>query len=361
MNKKVFLGVFLLSFYCGEAKALLRTASFPWTLTQTHSAANWFAQNQVFRNEQGAERKRPMWILAGDSISASWSNSGDLGQRYESAFLDDLPIPNTIKDLLTHIPSSKLTWYSGSANHYGVFGFLDPDWAESKSKLFKKPSWVVLATAFAGATLMPELESKTPFAREVSRHGIGGMLDYDTVSLLKKLEQKNRAELLTFSLGGNDVCDGLNVANNEGAIRQKLREMKNLFDLKKVEIVPWKIPQVDEVYANLRLTLASLPERNRDEQTAKARVMNYCKASWEAYCPAVANPQVLREQIVLFNRIYKEEFGDVFDAGIAFEKRADSKEVFEKVSRDCFHPSKNMQATLTARLDRYLADRGFGR
>jgi hypothetical protein len=109
---------------------------FATELLKTASVANLFGQNFIFKNEDPQAQSRPIWILAGDSLSSGWANKDSLLELYQTASRRPLQRAGSAFDLLQHLPSSATTWFAGSSFHYGVFGFLSPEWANRPDPMF---------------------------------------------------------------------------------------------------------------------------------------------------------------------------------------------------------------------------------
>lgn len=327
-----------------SAQASLRMPVFATELLKTASVANLFGQNFIFKNEDPQAQSRPIWILAGDSLSSGWANKDSLLELYQTASRRPLQRAGSAFDLLQHLPSSATTWFAGSSFHYGVFGFLSPEWANRPDPNVY-PEWVLVATSYAGAVLMPEYSKNTDAK--------------DPVQLIKEVENPERAHLLTMSIGANDTCQGIDSVRYQSQVEAKLKGLKNHFRSRKMDYAFWRVPEVENVHSRIMKVLQALPERNSSEINAKNRLINYCDTAWRRYCPAVfENPAGIQRNRNNLNRLYAKYFGPTFDAGIDHLNDFSNQEVMFMLSSDCFHPSRSGHKWISDRMSRYLRAKG---
>jgi hypothetical protein len=341
------LGLGILLSTSTVAMASFRMPVFSFELLKTQSVGNWFGQNIVFRNERGDERERPIWVLAGDSLSSGWANSSSMMVRYQKAFRHRLPVPMSVADLFQHLPHASTTWYAGTDYDYGVFGFLDPEWALAHS-FRRHPKWVLLATAFAGAKMLPEF---SPSGADKGR---------DPMKLIQDLKHPERVKLFTMSLGANDTCDAIDSHRYQSQIEAKLVQIRNRYRASEPVYAVWKVPEVEKIWAKISRTLNALPERTEGERVAKARVKEYCQKAWQRFCPAVfTNPAAVARSRSNFNRLYAKHFGNTFDSRIDDMQKFSSTQLLNMLSADCFHPSLNGHRWVRDQMKVYLSKKGL--
>jgi lysophospholipase L1-like esterase len=316
--KPIFLAFFIL--LSGQVKAV-RTAVFPEKIRVR--AAVWVDQNRVFSTETSADQKRPIWIHAGDSIATSWGNADTLADALKKAESSELPQPGTVPDLFSHLPDPDQTWYAGEQlARGGLFQFL-----ESRSN----QEWVLISTALAGS-----------------------MLSQNKMNPLKlPLEVKNleRVKLVTFSIGGNDICSDLNpFLKRETDPSRLLFELKNSLP-KDTVFAALKIPPVSQMYQTISAQLEALPE-----SPSKRKLQNYCKQMWEEIsCPALKNGD---EKVSSLRNKIISSFENAGVKMIDLDRGMATTNVLDLLSSDCFHPSRKTQRAIfdaTAKvLDREL-------
>ncbi len=300
---------FIGAFFCQNTHAF-RTAVFAPEIHQ--QSAFVLDQNRLFKNETSLEKLRPIWVHAGDSLSSGWGNKSSLRAQLEKAHTQALPEPKSLADISTHLPSIEHSWYAGRALDFGLLGFLQK----------QNQQWLVVSTALAGATLQNTASE-------------------DVLDLLEQVQEKNRVQLVTLSLGGNDVCDGLAPAQSR---YEKLSRIKKQFS-KNTKWFVWDLMNPVTAHESLTHEIQNLPD-----SIAKTRLQNYCAQAWQkAYCPsAVHAPQKalhIRQQI---RTEYKKIFGDTLFQSEVILKSGHS--LLDLISTDCFHPSKLAQSLLLQEL-----------
>jgi hypothetical protein len=223
---------------------------------------------------------------------------------------------------LSHTPNASETWYAGSNLQDGLLG-----WLERQTE----KEWVIFSTAIAGSRFIDD-----------RFRPIDALLSVDP-------EEVHRVKLLTFSLGGNDLCRGTNPTSDTESFAKTLEQIQATYP--EAVIVPWKVPDVVEVRDSIFARLNSLPA-----SLARDRVIQYCRQAWNVTnCPAIVGDgaaNAVKEQKEM-NRLLEERFGTLFDP-FAFALEANNQEFFNLISGDCFHPSRNAQAIFVDQLSEIL-------
>jgi lysophospholipase L1-like esterase len=337
------IGVISLSIFSFLSQASLRSPAFSDELVKTFSAGIVDDQDDLISKDGSVSR--PVWLMAGDSLSSGWANHSNLYQRYRSAFDSSLPGIMSLPEIFNSRPKPSYTWYAGSQLDYGIFGFLNPKWLWQKVK----PSWILVATALAGAELLPEkrIYDKSLFTSSI-----------DAVEEIEKFHYGNRVMLLTLSIGSNDICKGVDAVKYQNEVESKLYRIRAHLN-PRTSFVVWKVPQIDQVYGNIMRALSSLPQKTKEEAKAKNAVVQYCYDAWKYYCPAIFTdmPRLYRSRNN-FNRLYLKYFGSLFDSRVDDSKLSNS-ELLNLVSSDCFHPSPNGHQFVRNNMKAYLKKIGF--
>jgi lysophospholipase L1-like esterase len=266
-----------------------------------------------------------LWLHAGDSLASGWATRSTLRERFEEAAKGELPTPGTLADLQSHIPSAKYTWYAGTEIGLGFLGFLDKLLPQGVS---------VVSTALAGATI-------TVKGRE------------DALGLLLQIDETQRVELVTLSLGSNDACQGLD-PTTDGTLRSKLRLVRSHMPARTHWLV-WDVIDVPAVYQAAMERIDTLPD-----SLAKERLRAYCDASWSLVnCPAAKDdPTKAREIRERIRSIYREVFGDLVEPTPVFANR----DPLDVMSADCFHPSRLSQPIIAEMMrDAYVTRTSTGK
>ena len=293
----------ILALFCSQAFAF-RTAVFgPELKGQTTSFEK---QTAFFAAETPEDAKRPIWILAGDSIATAFGSGSTLTERLGEANSNELPAAGSGFDTPQFRPSSDFSWYAGlKVNDH----FL------SRLQLHSQRSWIIVATAVAGA-------------RNTSR-------EHKPFTLIKKVEQAERVELITLSLGGNDLCD-------RGLTRSELAELKANVEAskKKFKNARWVVAKVPNFKAVYESILGALDQQA--PQVGRERLKNYCIDSWlKQNCPALrSRPATIEAEINDYNRLLESLFGNLADLESQVVKDLGA---LDFMAGDCFHPSRLAQ------------------
>lgn len=272
----------------------------------------------VWQNQQRVENRPGMiWVHAGDSLASGWATRSSLRERLAEAETQEIAAAGSLDDLPNHIPSTKYTWYAGTEIGLGFLGVLD--------KLFP-PEATLVSTALAGATL-------TPKGRE------------DALGLLLQINETQRVNVVTLSLGSNDACQNLD-PNADGKLHDRLRLVKAHMPSRTRWLV-WDVVDVATVYAAVRDRLNALPD-----SPGKRRMVAYCSDSWtKLNCPIArdnpARASEIREQI---RTAYREAFGEIVDFSAIFAGR----DLLDVMAADCFHPSRSSQPIIVQALENAL-------
>jgi|GEM_PF-1411829 len=273
----------------------------------------------VFWQNQRRLQNRPgiLWVQAGDSLASGWGTRSTLRERLADAELRPLPDAGSLDDLQNHIPSTRYTWYAGTEINLGFLGVLD--------RLYP-PTASLLSTALAGATL-------TVKNRE------------DPLGLLLQIDETQRVEIVTLSLGGNDICQGLDPFV-DGTLRDRLRLARSHMPSRARWLV-WDVADVVAIYQGVMSRIDQLPD-----SPGKTRLRNYCDASWSRVnCPmARANPNKTREMRDRIRAAYEESFGAV----VEFPELLRDRDLLDVLAGDCFHPSRLSQPVITKTLEAAL-------
>ena len=284
----------------------------------------WYDQDRIFTAETESEKERPIWVHGGDSVGVGWGTQITLGERLAMAEAGEIPEAGTLRDLVSHYPSARYTWYAGSEINFGLLGFLERELSIP---------WVVVSSALAGAKL--------------------SAISANALDLMMQTQHPERVKLLTFSMGGNDVCENLDPARDPAEFQKKLSRLTKTFPLS-TQIVPFDVPDMLEIRNLIMSRLEKLPDT-----PGKEKILSYCRKMWdEINCPALVQQPPERISGIR-NRIrssYIHEWGALFDP---FSTTTQETNVLEYVSGDCFHPSRNSQTVIRDLLQQYLKSRNF--
>lgn len=325
MNARRASWIFVVAGLVSQSAFAVRTAIFPAEIR--NRATIWRDQDRIFNAETGEDTTRPIWVHGGDSLSSAWANGPSLRAKVTRAETSTLPQPRTTQDFLESLPDARKTWYAGSRYHYGVLGFLDA--------LANRP-WVIVSSALAGA-------------RFSHRNPDDALADEDSVRYMTEIapERRARVKLVTFSLGNNDVCDGLNPAVDRADFTARLRTLKTAFP--NTVIVPFMVMPVRRMYAGIMARLDALPPT-----LGRDRTKAYCQAMWQLACPAALQDNAeLEAARTETNDILRAEFGNVFDPMPIIQ----GADLLDIVSGDCFHPSGATEEHIIAPLDELIRTR----
>lgn len=301
----------------------VRTAVFPPELKDR--AAVWLDQKRIFDRETPADKTRPIWIHGGDSLSTAWSNGSSLRDKLARAEKQALPVARSMDDMLEHFPDAARTWYAGRSFDYAVFGALE--------RMAGLGKWVIVSSALAGATATP-------------RSSMDLRPGEDALEYMSLGQQPERVRLVTFSLGSNDICDGLNPIADEPKFRDRLRKLVRVYP--NAAVVPFKVTRVGSVRKQILDRLTGLPD-----SIGKRRVLDYCMTMWSGVCPNAAVSSQSDELAAQIGRIYEEELGPQFDQ---FES-VNSMDILDMMSSDCFHPSAQTEQKIYEPLSQMILER----
>lgn len=304
----------------------VRTATFEADL-RWKRAAVLDDQAKLFANENADEQKRPIWILGGDSLSAAWANGGSLFDRLQSnevdVGLDELIKAEKYgdaKDNLEHGPQAYTTWYAGSANDGGVFERLN---------ILTRQDWLIVATALTGVNFLPQ--------RSVER---------DPIRMIEEVSHPERVRLVSFSLGSNDICGGVNPAADPDFLREKLKKMKARFS-PETTFVAWDLPDYAAYRSYILNAVKTAPPSKQQAKLAK-----YCELQWDQYrCNFARNKKALQFRNET-RKILTEVFGELF----TMDTR--SLEPLKALAADCFHPSRELQKVIADQFFAFIHEHG---
>lgn len=301
--------MFLTAIVFAPKSFALRTAIFPEEIRAR--AVIWQDQNTIFSSESDSNKTRPIWLHAGDSIGTAWGSNDTLHDLRKKAESCDLPQPGTIPDLFSHVLDPRFTWYAGSDLKNGaLFSFL-----ESQSK----KQWVLISTALAGAMISQTTDNPLQLPLEV--------------------QNLNRVELVTLSIGANDVCMRADPFINPQTHPATLIAALKARISPNAKIFAFAIPPLKKVYEKIMTDIASLPL-----DISRVRLQIYCQQMWEELtCPAVVDTdgsmETLRQKI---NQAYSDAGVTLIDIMTPTQNWSS----FDLMSSDCFHPSKKAQKVL---------------
>jgi lysophospholipase L1-like esterase len=280
-----------------------------------HQSLLWTQQKEFFAKETPSSQKRPIWVHAGDSLASGWASQHDFQTLMERAKNPDkeLADPGSFEDLAELLPSTALTWYAGIDLKKGFLGRL-----ERSGSTFEE--WIVLSTALAGARITPELDED----------GLGPLLE---------ITQPSRVRLVTLSLGGNDVCQNLQV--DPGALAQRLTAVKA--HLPNAKWVVWDLPDPISVYARIQAEIAQIAD-----PLVRRRIGAYCEKSWkELQCPALqSHPDRMPQNREQIRGTFEKHFGPLWRA----ESLLEGTSILDALGRDCFHPGPKTQKRIAEEL-----------
>ncbi len=287
-----------------------RTAVFP---PELRSRVHYWSDVEAFPS------LGPVWLHAGDSVASGWATKSVLRERVAEAEAGELPVAGSFADMAKMVPSPRFPWYGGSEIGLGFLGALD--------RIGGRP-WNVVSSALAGALL-------TPLAHE------------DALSFLERLPRPQDVKLVTFTYGHNDLCEALDPATAELALR--IDRLKARFA--NARWVAWRPIDVVAMRGAVLGRLEALPP-----SLGRDRVIAYCRQSWDVRnCSAVAKDAAAvtrnRERLV---GLLEEKFGELFTAENSVMDRLD---VLDAVSSDCFHPSRLAQPLLSESLADFVRPR----
>lgn len=306
----------------------VRTATFEAEI-RWKKAAVLADQAKIFANENPAEQKRPIWILGGDSLSAAWANGSTLAERLESDAIDEgLDELNKAEkygdmaDNIEHGPQANKTWYAGSSNDGGVLERLN---------LLRNEDWLIVATALTGVNFLPQKPAER-----------------DPIKMIEEVDHPERVRLVSFSLGSNDICGGVNPAANPKLLREKLQKMKSRFSADTTFAV-WDLPDYAAYRAYILNAVKTAPSSPRQAKLAK-----YCQLQWDQYRCSFAheNPKDTLRFRDETRKILSEVFGELF----SMDTR--SLEPLKALAADCFHPSRELQKLIADQFYAFIYKQG---
>jgi lysophospholipase L1-like esterase len=312
--KNSFLALVLSPLLSSLPCQAFRTAIFSPELRSR--TAVWLDQDRIFDAERGNETARPIWVHSGDSLASAWADQHTLREKLARAETEELPSPGSIADIFSELPSPRFTWYAGSDFNYGLLGDLDRQGLGP---------WVVLSSALAGARL-------TPLRGE------------DALNV--KIKHPERVRLVTLSLGGNDLCQELDPAQDSSTL-DRIRAYKAGFSAQ-AHYVAWAVPDLAKLQQSIAARIAKLPPT-----PGRERLASYCHDMWfENMCPALktTSAAVLNERRARLNKVLEQEFGALFDpyANVA------GHDPLDLMGGDCFHPSRLTEKALSEALAKFL-------
>jgi hypothetical protein len=288
----------------------VRTAVF--SDTQRYQAAIWQDQDRVFNAESTTELKaRPIWIHTGDSIATGWANGATLFEQIRKAQNSELPQPGSVQDLFEHVPQYTKTWYAGTE--------LQDKSLLNQLQKFSNKSWVIISTALAGSLF-----------NDVAMN---------TLSVAPTVKNLDRVQLVTISLGGNDICQMKEITNGSSAPDEAAAPDVLLSNIqtaipKNAKVIAMLPPPVTELYSSIQLAINNLPP---ELSLAKARIKAYCTAVWEDNnCPGAkvenaSKASKIRQQIIDLYRARNITTIDVY-------ANLRNVNILELMAADCFHP-----------------------
>ena len=304
----------------------VRTAVFEHDMRWKRGAV--FAdQSKIFDVENEIESKRPVWILGGDSLSASWANGGSMAERLKDtapdAGLDDLikgEERGDMNDSINHGPQAEWTWYAGSHNGGGVL---------ERLSLLTGEDWLIIATALTGVNFLPQRSSED-----------------DPIEMIQNVQQPERVRVVSFSLGSNDICGGVNPAAKPDQLRAKLQKMKEHFSPETVFAI-WDLPDYAAYRAYILKSVKDAPASPQQE-----KIYKYCQLQWDKYRCSFARNKKSSEYREATRQVLREVFGELFTLNTQVLKP------LEALGADCFHPSREMQTEIVDQFFAFIQKRG---
>jgi lysophospholipase L1-like esterase len=294
----------ILALFCGKAFAF-RTAVFgPELKSQTTSFEK---QAAFFAAETPEDAKRPIWVLAGDSVATAFGGGSTLGERIAEAEAGELPSPGSGLDTPKFRPVADFTWYAGSKVSDNFLKQIESD---------TKKSWVVVAFALGG--------TKNTSA------------EHNVFDLLAKAKSPERVELITLSIGGNDLCDAGMSKTDYQNLERRIGLLKDRF--KRAKFLVTKLPRLDQVFERTIKDLGALDGANPGNR----RILQYCSDSWIKHnCPALkARESTFATEIDDYNAFLEVQFGSIVDLSKTASNELDAASL---LAGDCFHPSRLAQ------------------
>jgi hypothetical protein len=272
-------------------------------------------------NETPDQQKRPVWLQGGDSISTGWSSGTTLRERLARAENGELPRPGSLRDNWRHFPSVDNVWYAGRELGYGVFGWLERQTQEP---------WVLISVARVGARFQGKRA--------------------DPLEAMSSIQSLARVKVVTFSLGGNDLCRASHVVDDPAQFVKRLEDFKARLPQGAV-VAALEVPDVVKIRRTVMDRLEALPD-----SIGKTRLLDYCHVNWDVKnCEAATQvPQAKLEQM---RQTIEDSLVQVFGGVVNTDRIANNMDPLDMMAEDCFHPSRLAQKPLAEAIESYIAPR----
>lgn len=287
IQKFILFNLFTLAILSPQIGFSFRGTVFEDDLTKQNFL--WLRESAFTASESAEESQRPIWILGGDSLATAWGNHPSIATNIKQ----DLPIP-----LPLHLVTQAAhTWYAGSKSN-GLLRLLNHD---SEALPF------VVASAALGGSKITDTQ-RNPL---------------DNILMLSKLF--DRVELITLSLGGNDLCQDASMDAAIKSLEEKFGQIRRTYT--KAKIISWLPPN-----------LFDLRQRILDE-TKDTKFAAACRQIWdETNCPAIRtkSEEAHQKERALLRGVLEKNSDLVLEPMNLIQE---SLPLLSLLGPDCFHPS----------------------